>query len=598
MSLSFPRSLSVFALFVVFFAALPARVLAAVKEYAVIETSKGTLEVELWAAAAPITVRNFKYLADSRFYDDTAFHRLLAGFMVQGGDPLTRDPSQSANFGRGGPGYTIPDEVSTDPARAHTRGVISMAHAGANTGGSQFFLMFGDASNLDGVHTTFGKLTDTPANVTVLAAIEAETTVPVDAQTRKPVERLVVKSVRVRAEVSAPDTAVYKAATYSGLLRLLNRSSDTGSYTISVTALGAFSGTVQYFGRSNRISGKFVRSVNGNEAVYTTTLDPNAAVPLRLELGLRLASSLASATNTLSIQVTDSKVAGVTTTSTMSGSGESFSAATLAERYTVLLEAPTNGGQYALSSLNGFGSLTLTVNRFTGFVTANGFLSDGTVYTAVKRVTSENGRFLFSLYDTKWQSAFEAQRSTFASKTWSEWNLFLDDTRYLLSQLRGSVELPKAEPRTATASTLIWLRAGKTTGAIRSHFAGYVSAYTAPWVRPAAGTTLAPFSAVFPRGQLQINGLAPLEFTLNKTNTAGIFARSPMNVTLSINLAAGTFSGSYREITATSMSTRSFRGVLLPFTNVTGFGYSLDPTSSRAVQIVPLAPPPATPTPE
>ncbi len=590
MSLSFPRSLSVFALFVVFFAALPARVLAAVKEYAVIETSKGTLEVELWSDAAPKTVRNFKYLADSRFYDDTAYHRLIAGFIVQGGDPLTREPSKSANFGTGGPGYTIPDEVSTDPARTHVRGVISMAHSGANTGGSQFFFVFDNATHLDGVHSTFGKLTDAPSNATVLQAIEDASIVGTI-----PVDRLVVQSVRIRAEVSAPDTAVYKAATYSGLLRRLNRSSDTGSYTISVTALGAFSGTVQYFGRINRISGKFVRSVNGNDAVYTTTLDPNAAFPLRLELGLRLASSLTSATNTLSVQVTDSTVAGVTTTSTMSGSGESFSAATLAERYTVLLEAPTIGGQYALSSLNGFGSLTLTVNRSTGSVTATGFLSDGTVYTAIKRVTSENGKFLFSLYDTKWQSAFEIQRSTFASNPLSDWNTFLDDTRYLLSQLRGSVELPKAEPRTATASTLIWLRAGKTTGAIRSQFAGYVSAYTAPWVRPAAGTTLAPFSAVSPRGQLQINGLAPIEFTLNKTNTAGIFARSPMNTTLSINLAAGTFTGSYREITATSMSTRSFRGVLLPFTNVTGFGYSLDATSSRAVQIVPLAPPPATP---
>jgi peptidyl-prolyl cis-trans isomerase B (cyclophilin B) len=153
---------------------------AAIREYAFISikigtaastpANTGTLVFELWPDLAPKTVQNFKHLANTGFYDGTASHRLIKDFMVQAGDPLTRSATNVKSFGSGGPGYTIPDEVAkpTDQTwekRKHVRGVLSMAHSNNpdnnvfNTGGSQFFAMFGTAEHLDGVHTTFGTMT-------------------------------------------------------------------------------------------------------------------------------------------------------------------------------------------------------------------------------------------------------------------------------------------------------------------------------------------------------------------------------------------------------------------------------------------------------
>src|SRR5450755_1015644 len=125
-------------------------------EIAFIKTTEGDMVVEFWTDAAPKTIENFKTLAKKGFYDGTAFHRIIKGFMIQGGDPLTKDPSKEAMWGTGDPGYKIKAEFNN---RSHQRGVLSMARSNdPDSAGSQFFICLGDASFLDKKYTAFGKL--------------------------------------------------------------------------------------------------------------------------------------------------------------------------------------------------------------------------------------------------------------------------------------------------------------------------------------------------------------------------------------------------------------------------------------------------------
>jgi peptidyl-prolyl cis-trans isomerase B (cyclophilin B) len=129
---------------------------------ATIETSRGTLIAELYSGEAPKTVENFETLANKGFYDGTTFHRVIADFVVQGGDPLSRDlPPGDRRIGTGGPGYRIKCETVGNP-HTHQVGALSMAHAGKDTGGSQFFIVLNEDNtrHLNGVHTVFGKVTD------------------------------------------------------------------------------------------------------------------------------------------------------------------------------------------------------------------------------------------------------------------------------------------------------------------------------------------------------------------------------------------------------------------------------------------------------
>lgn len=129
---------------------------AADKEVAVIKTTMGEMVVEFWPEVAPKTVENFKTLAKKGFYDGTCFHRVIKGFMIQGGDPNTKDPAKEETWGQGGPGYTIKAEFND---RSHVRGVLSMARSGhPDSAGSQFFICHGDPKSLDHQYTAFGKL--------------------------------------------------------------------------------------------------------------------------------------------------------------------------------------------------------------------------------------------------------------------------------------------------------------------------------------------------------------------------------------------------------------------------------------------------------
>jgi peptidyl-prolyl cis-trans isomerase B (cyclophilin B) len=125
-------------------------------EVAVITTTEGDMVVQFWTDAAPKTIANFKKLAKEGFYDGTCFHRVIKGFMIQGGDPYTKDPSKEALWGSGDPGYKIDAEFND---HSHVRGVISMARSrDPNSAGSQFFICHGNPTTLDHQYTTFGKL--------------------------------------------------------------------------------------------------------------------------------------------------------------------------------------------------------------------------------------------------------------------------------------------------------------------------------------------------------------------------------------------------------------------------------------------------------
>lgn len=129
---------------------------------ATFETNRGTIVAELYDDAAPNTVANFEKLANKGFYDGVKFHRVIDEFVIQGGDPNSRDmPAGDPRIGTGGPGWKIDCETAGNPYK-HELGALSMAHAGRNTGGSQFFIVLseGNTRHLNGVHTVFGKVTD------------------------------------------------------------------------------------------------------------------------------------------------------------------------------------------------------------------------------------------------------------------------------------------------------------------------------------------------------------------------------------------------------------------------------------------------------
>jgi len=164
---------------------------------------------EFWEKDAPQTVANFKKLARQGFYNGTGFHRIMKGFMIQGGDPNSKNPN-APDLGTGGPGYNINDEFNS---HLHVKGVLSMAHTSApNSGGSQFFIMHGTSPGLDGKYTAFGHLI---AGMDVLDKIANTPTGPnpgMAGENSKPLEWTTIKSVRIipRAAYTASAAAAKK----------------------------------------------------------------------------------------------------------------------------------------------------------------------------------------------------------------------------------------------------------------------------------------------------------------------------------------------------------------------------------------------------
>ena|SRR5688572_4448600 len=149
------------------YSAPPQMSIDANKKYAAtIDTSRGTIAVDLFASEAPKTVNNFVFLARDKFYDGLKFHRVIPDFMVQGGDP--------EGSGRGGPGYKFGDEVGPEKPK-HKAGSLSMANAGPNTNGSQFFITHVKTDWLDGKHTVFGQVRDSQSQSVVNAIKQGDT---------------------------------------------------------------------------------------------------------------------------------------------------------------------------------------------------------------------------------------------------------------------------------------------------------------------------------------------------------------------------------------------------------------------------------------
>jgi peptidyl-prolyl cis-trans isomerase B (cyclophilin B) len=164
------------------------------EEFAVITTDRGEMKIKFWPDVAPKTVANFKKLASSGFYDGTAFHRIIKGFMIQGGCPNTKDGATGMP-GTGSPGHTVKAEFND---RKHVRGVVSMARSShPDSAGSQFFICLGDASFLDGKYTAFGELV---GGTEVLDGIgNTPVSLGSGGEKSKPVERVEVKSVAIVA---------------------------------------------------------------------------------------------------------------------------------------------------------------------------------------------------------------------------------------------------------------------------------------------------------------------------------------------------------------------------------------------------------------
>ncbi|MGP8200580.1 MAG: peptidylprolyl isomerase [Limisphaerales bacterium] len=162
-------------------------------EVAIIKTSHGEMTVEFWPDVAPKTVENFKALARKGFYGGTCFHRIVKGFMVQGGDPLTKNPAAEGRWGTGDPGYKIKAEFSDKP---HVRGVISMARSqDPDSAGSQFFICLADARFLDRQYTAFGKLIQGDDVLGKLG--DTPTTQGGGGEKSRPASRVAVESIKI-----------------------------------------------------------------------------------------------------------------------------------------------------------------------------------------------------------------------------------------------------------------------------------------------------------------------------------------------------------------------------------------------------------------
>jgi len=159
---------------------------------AILHTSMGNIEIEFFDTQAPKTVENFNKLAKDGFYNGTKFHRVIKGFMIQGGDPLTKDDTKIAMWGTGGPGYQFADELGKEnQSNKNDVGTIAMANSGPNTNGSQFFINVAANNFLDTKHTVFGKVT---AGMDVVKKIENVKTATGD----RPVDPVIINSITLK----------------------------------------------------------------------------------------------------------------------------------------------------------------------------------------------------------------------------------------------------------------------------------------------------------------------------------------------------------------------------------------------------------------
>jgi peptidyl-prolyl cis-trans isomerase B (cyclophilin B) len=607
---------------------------AAVREIATISTSLGDMEFELFSDVSPRAVANFKYLADTKFYDSTAFHRHIAGFMVQGGDPLTRGTTieryneYSPYFGSGGPEYTIPNEPTSRSDRSHVRGVLSMAKTDApDSAGSQFFILFGDAHHLDDVHAPMGAMI---SGKTVLQAIEARSKNAKDL----PLAPIVIRSIRVRSELPEGTPAsrmLFQPGTYSGLLRPPDRNQDhfgnllvaynqgayngelyrgpllsfdknmdcRGSYQISLTRGGAFSAQVQYYGRRSTFAGVLRQNLSSlREADYTGKLDPASAAPIRVKVRAR---ETPQGTATVALEVLQVGLDGLDLEdeSACIANGALPNQSSLAERYTVELASPVashvkSDVAPADPALAGAGFLTVNVRAATGLALVTGKLPDNTGFTFSRSVSNEGGRMTLPVYMHDLQRDFETRRPEFASFNLSDWYSLLKyfNFPYFKNHFVGVLELPPKPtlplPQNTSGNWLIWVREGKQNGPTPGQIMAYVVPQVASWSPPGVGQTLSPFRPSSP-AQLLNNGTLIGTYRVAKSNASALFTSAGSSVPqLRFNPVDGTFQGSFFDTSLAARPRRTFQGVLLQKEGINkGVGFTL--TESASVPVV-LAP--------
>ena len=210
---------------------------SAADEVAVMETTKGRMVLEFWDKDAPQTVANFKKLARQGFFDGTGFHRIIKGFMIQGGDPKSKNP-KATDLGTGDPGYKIKDEFNS---HKHIPGVISMANSGTpNSAGSQFFLMHGAAPFLDGKYTAFGRVIEGMNVLNDIANTPVGPNAMMGGEKSKPLEWTTVKSVKIvsRSSLAKAGEDAAKGAAAKGAADTKAATDKAGSAAKDASAKG------------------------------------------------------------------------------------------------------------------------------------------------------------------------------------------------------------------------------------------------------------------------------------------------------------------------------------------------------------------------
>ncbi len=568
-------------------------VLGEVREIATVVTSAGTMEFQLYSDSSQTAVADFKYLADSHFYDGTQFHRLINNFMAQGGDPNTRTEETVSNiYGTGGPEYRIsndPVDQSKFPYRTHAWGVLSMANSGGTaTTGSQFFIMFGSASDLDTKHAQVGflvsgasvlnslndptrELVAPPADVVAIFRQAHESDpdnkdIPFQIPIIHPKTPITINSIRIRSEVvSGTLSATYPASSVEGLLRDLERNI-LGKYKVSLSTRGTLSGQLQCYNRTLSFSGRLL-SVAGSatESECVTHLDTKAATPIRVRIRVRRNSATGG-----SMSVVVNKLDGTDTT--LSNRTENAASALMAARD---LAGPALGEQYTLTmdppsvasgTLGGCGYMTFKYLSKSRLCIAQGRLADGVAVLASFSPSTEGGRDVLPLFSQR----FLAGVPTF--------------------KIRGSMQVLKNQE---SIGALQWYRAAQTAPVVTGTFDTALGALISKWTAPISGQTLGPLAkATYNLGFVYVGTLNGVAFQLTPNTSAATFFPdyNPTRVSLKFSPQDGTFMGNYVDNSAGTSFRREFRGACVQLGTSSTYwvrGYSPRSGSSLRVDILP-----------
>ncbi len=566
---------------------------AVAADVATFDTSVGLIKFEMMPDLCPKTVANFKDLANTSFYDGTVIHRLVPSspyYIAQGGDPMSRYPSKVASYGQGGPGHVVIDERTSLSKGSHVRGILSMARTNAdNSAGSQFFIMLGPCTDFDGRYAPFGRMTEGDDTLTAMQALE----VSGDTGFTKPVERLVINSVRVSSEpVAGAYSTRYPAVSVSGVLRDIDRTI-LGSYHLAISASGLLSGRIQCYGRTTAIVGKLTPvGASTSEAQALIYVDPSAKSPLKpakLVVSLRRTGA---ATGTVSLLVKqlegsdDNLSLRAESTENVLRASRELTTPSLSERYTVSMDRPTTAGAYN-AALQGSGYMTVRILSNTKVCTVYGRLPDGSAVSAGGAVSSEGGgsRDVFNLY-------LEGQAAGGVGSTLSGVLQFFTDV-YSSGQLSWHRRaLPGSSSSDAVDLTVAY--------------------YLSKWTPPTSGSVLAPFTRTFSSsstdhvGAIQFGSiffnysmsfadllLASDTFSLSSTGFTPLFYSDShtKRTVLKFSPSSGAFVGSYLDTSSSVRVMRGFEGVCVQSgsTSLTIRGLTLSSGSIAGVAIAPLS---------